>query len=156
MPAPLYHRFVPSKPTIRKPASPSPQLASLLTPTQSKNEKKSKKRREHEPIQEINKLEADQSTAGYDARDVTGKSKRPEKKPKKRKRESVADSVIEEDESTPKKHKSIMSKFDKVSKQAQEHAQSLRDRGEESDDAPAEEVQVLRGKAYRKRPSTWY
>ncbi|KAF2683637.1 P-loop containing nucleoside triphosphate hydrolase protein [Lentithecium fluviatile CBS 122367] len=144
MPAPIYSRFVPPKPAIKKHVPSSPQPIPSPPSAQSKKEKKSKSknRQAHERAGGINELEATLDAA-QPAEDTVAESPKAIKKPKKRKREAVADDADAEAEATPKKHKSILSKFEKVSQKAQEHAQRRHDTGVESDDAPAEDQRVL-------------
>ena len=153
MPAPIYSRFVPPKPAIRDPASSSPQPAASPTPAaHSKKEKKSKKRSHDELAQPVEDAEVISDAVQDTAQDVAYPSPSSNKKPKKRKRDSAVNDAIEDTEGSPKKHKSILSKFEKVSKKAREHTLKRQEAGEESDDAPAREQPVLRGR-YRTEDS---
>lgn len=70
----------------------------------------------------------------------------PAKKPKKRKRESKVDEQVEiEDRSTPKKHKAILSKFEKSSKLVEAARASAKLEPEEEDEEETAPAEVLHG-----------
>lgn len=149
MPAPIYSRFVPLKPAIKDAVSASSQPVASPKPAQPKKEKKSKKHTDHELAQRIEEPETASNSAQATVRDAADSSPKSDKKPKKRKRDPVVDDADEEAEAGSKKHKSILSKFEKVSKKAEEYALKRQEAGEDSDDEPAKEQPVLRGRSHR-------
>jgi hypothetical protein len=136
MPAPLFGRFVPPKPANPAPVSASPPPTATPKPAQPKKEKS--KRRHGEETE---------ATVGS----ATENPPSSDKKPKKRKRDTVADTADEEADAGSKKHKSILSKFEKVTKKAQEHALKRQEDGEELDDASNKAQPVLRGTSLSQR-----
>ncbi|KAF1950058.1 P-loop containing nucleoside triphosphate hydrolase protein [Byssothecium circinans] len=131
MPAPLYGRWVPPASATKK-TTPSPQPAD--PPPSQKKEKTPKKRGVTEP--EVPQITIQQSAPEETAPDLA----RSAKKPKKRKRESNVD---DNDTASPKKHKTIFSKFEKVSRKAQEEARKQDEEPEQEQDQE-DEPEVLR------------
>ncbi|KAF1833103.1 P-loop containing nucleoside triphosphate hydrolase protein [Decorospora gaudefroyi] len=109
MPAPLFKRFAPPTPAVKKRSSPAPVpdvVAHASSPT-------------HVPVTAAivtSDPELIEETAALD----TPKSI---KKPKKRKRD--IDAVEDQDDDVSKKHKSILSKFEKSSKLAEAKSQGV-------------------------------
>lgn len=98
----------PAKPAPSKTAElPVEELAEHVAPAQSK---KSSQQKQHDTS------DPQRTNAEIDA------PAKPPKKPKKRKRDSEAqaDAVQEDEGTTPKKHKSVLSKFEKASRKAKE------------------------------------
>ncbi|RMZ68652.1 hypothetical protein GMOD_00008378 [Pyrenophora seminiperda CCB06] len=126
MPAPLFKRFVPPPAPVKKQSSPSPvpvrneaaQVSSPTSPTA-----RAVTSSIHVPVQEVAALN----------------SPKPSKKPKKRKRD--ADVANDQDEEVSKKHKNILSKFEKAAKLAE----AMNQKGEEEEEATdgAKEQEVL-------------
>jgi ATP-dependent RNA helicase DDX51/DBP6 len=148
MPAAIYSRFVPPKCAIQVPASSSPQPTTSPKPAPSKKEKRSKNHQDHELAQQVEEPGSISNAAQSTLRDIADSPPDAVKKPKKRKRDPAVDDVKGDAEAGSKKHKSILSKFEKVSKKAQEHALKRQEAGEESDDVPEKEQRVLRGRLY--------
>lgn len=121
MSGPFYTRWVPPSkaasttkilPPAHSPVSkPHPAPASLEAVPQKK--KKSKRKSIEQPLEPI---ETPNDDISYVDADVSQQAPDSIKKPKKRKRELKVDGQAEEEEATPKKHKAILSKFDKVKK----------------------------------------
>ncbi|KAA8621139.1 SrmB Superfamily II DNA and RNA helicase [Pyrenophora tritici-repentis] len=109
MPAPLFKRFVPPPAPVKKQPSPAPIQTHAVA------------RPIHAPEEEV---------AAVD-------SPKPSKKPKKRKRE--ADVANDQDEEVSKKHKNILSKFEKAAKLAEAKNQQ----GEDETIEEAKEQEVL-------------
>jgi hypothetical protein len=138
--ATMYARWVPPRPATQNKASASPQPASDSPRSSHKKKDKKSKKRVEEPVQHIEPNVPQitpNSVAGAESTD----SPRSTKEPKKRKRESIH----EEDAATPKKHKSILSKFEKVSRKAQEHVQQHDGEAEPEQEM---EPEVLRGASH--------
>ncbi|CAI6336489.1 unnamed protein product [Periconia digitata] len=129
MPAPIYSRWVPP--------SAATQANAQLTPSSTANPSPSTRQNEASPSNARGSKRSTKHTDtprkaigndDYDAEEVASPAPSSSaKKPKKRKRDSIVDEHHgPTDEFTPKKHKSILSKFEKVAKKANK-AQDNRD-----------------------------
>jgi ATP-dependent RNA helicase DDX51/DBP6 len=121
MPAPLFKRFVPPTPAVRKPSSPAPahdEPAKASSPIDGSTEVIAPA---SAIVEEFEAVETPKSI----------------KKPKKRKRE--AEVANGQDEEASKKHKNVLSKFEKAAKLAEAKSQQ----GEEDVTHEAEGQEVL-------------
>ncbi|KAJ4352617.1 ATP-dependent RNA helicase dbp6 [Ascochyta clinopodiicola] len=146
MPGPLFKRFAPPASAIQKQLSPSassPQERTTdkaLSPEAAppKTEKKEKRKKRSEAAEPV-AIPVHSQDHGEDVvmEDVSAEAPKSSKKSKKRKSEVVE----EQDEEVSKKHKAVLSKFEKASKLAE----ARRDQGEADDDAqqPEEELHDL-------------
>lgn len=130
MPGPLYGRWVPTSPAANSQAT----TVSSTTPEGSGST-----HRERDSPQNARGIKKDEV-------DRPAGTPHSSEKQKKRKR----DSNIEErndpaDEITPKKHKSILSKFEKVTKKAQEVRKRQAEDGDADDASAQGPEEVLRG-----------
>lgn len=148
MPGQFYARWVPPKSVTRQGAAARPQQTAPPYDSSPQRPKKQQGSSASSPPQ------SDLTGVGNDgekkASEDTCKSPKPAKM-SKRKRESNVD---ERDEATPKKHKAILSKFEKVARRAEAREAPVAVEGAEGEQEERPE-QVLRGGTpYRPQPDT--
>ncbi|KAF2642148.1 P-loop containing nucleoside triphosphate hydrolase protein [Massarina eburnea CBS 473.64] len=138
MPALFNRRFVPPSSATKKQVASSPQpKPTSESPRPSQKDKTSKKRTIEVPKPHNAGPEASQSPVHKIPAEETLESPRSAKEPKKQKKRK-RDLNVEDDAATPKKHKNIFSKFEKVSKSA--HKQASKPEGEDSEQELEPEV----------------
>ncbi|KAG9191584.1 ATP-dependent RNA helicase DDX51/DBP6 [Alternaria panax] len=122
MPAPLFKRFAPPAPVVRKQPSPAPARDEVAKPPS--------------PTHAATEVVADSSPAPVQDHAAVEVPKTI-KKPKKRKRD--AEAANDQDDEVSKKHRNILSKFEKASKLAEAIGQR---RGEQASDAVQEQEEL--------------
>lgn len=145
MPAPLFKRFAPPTPATQKHSSvPASSPVSVqndvaekaLSPeaAPSKKEKKIEKRKSELTEPTTVPVESQKQNEDVIMEDVSAEVPRPNKKSKKRKSELIE----EQDEEVSKKHKAVLSKFEKASRLAE----ARKDQGSAEDETqqPEEEL----------------
>ncbi|KAF2265139.1 P-loop containing nucleoside triphosphate hydrolase protein [Lojkania enalia] len=154
MPA-LYERWVPPKPATKSRLPPEPAISSgrdtkppaELLPRESEQKSEESKKLEKRAIEELPLVEQpiqDASTSIVTDTSISTQASRKESK--KRKRDAqIHGQSNEEDKTTPKKHKTILSKFEKVFKLGEAARNKAKDEQElpQRGEAPTKELHDL-------------
>jgi ATP-dependent RNA helicase DDX51/DBP6 len=142
----FFQRYVPPKSAtkeklkIANSAPITPRKQPTEAPKDVKQKKKSKRRSSVEQASAV--VESIKVGELHQSVDESVETPKSIKKPKKRKRETQEDAQAEVEEATPKKHKAVLSKFERSSK----HAEAVRSAAkaepheEQQEEKPVEEL----------------